>query len=171
MKRTIRTLLLFFVSISMCLTPGCRSKGSTRLCDGFQSYEKAQEIRDRLGQASLIGRWQEKMQAVKSPDPRPPYEMLTLSGPFSLSGIDGRLDLTLYNDRLMSAQFSTRNGHEFLAKLKEEHVKTPANSGNEIEIDRRTKFEYYIDSDGTFRFLWTDPKLESEWNEWVRRFA
>jgi hypothetical protein len=97
--------------------------------------------------------------------------MLTLSGPFTLSGIDGYLELTIYNDRLMEAQFSTRRGREYLAKLREENVDIPAAPQKEIEIDRRTTFEYFTDSDSTIRFLWTDPKLEEEWNAWVARFA
>ena len=171
MKGTIRTLLLSYVALSLCVVIGCRSKGPTNLCDGFQSYETAQSIRNKLGKLGVIGNWQENLQSVGPPDRRPPYQLLTLSGPFILSGINGRLKLTLYNDRLMSSEFTTGNGREYLAKLREEHARIPEDSGKGIQIDRRTEFQYFIVSDGTFRFLWTDPQLESEWNEWVRRNA
>jgi len=59
--------------------------------------------------------------------------------------------LTFYNDRLMSTEFSTESGREYLTKLKE-----------------HTKFRYDIDPHGKFRFSWTDPKIESEWLKWVR---
>ncbi len=89
MAREIRRLLLVCVVFSLCLTIGCESKGPTKLCDGFQSYENAQSVRNKLRQAGLIERWHEEVQAVKPPDRRPPYEMLTLSGPLASLGSMG----------------------------------------------------------------------------------
>ena len=94
-----------------------------------------------------------------------------MSGPFRLSGIDGRLKLTFYNDRLMSTEFSTASGQEFLAKLRERGGKVPADARKEVIVDRHTRLRYDIDPDGTYRFSWTDAKLEDEWLEWVRQNA
>jgi hypothetical protein len=94
-----------------------------------------------------------------------------MSGPFSLNGYDGSLKLVFYDDQLMSTEFTTPHGKEYIAHLQEEYGSIPKGSGTEIEINRRTEFKYFIEPDGAFRFLWTDPKLESKWNEWVRANA
>ena len=171
MASEIRRFLFVCLALSLCLTIGCESKGPTKLCDGFQSYENAQSVRNKLTQSGVIGQWHEESKGLDPKDRRPPYTFLTFSGPYKLSGVDGHLRLTLYNDRLMEAQFSTRNGSQYLAKLKEEKVKLPGGSGKEIEIGRRTKFQYYTYSDGMFRFFWNDPKLQAEWNDWISQFA
>ena len=94
-----------------------------------------------------------------------------LSGPFRLSNIPGSLKLTFYNDRLMSTEFSTVHGREYLAALRQQQGKVPATAREEVVTKRRTKLRYYIDPGGTYRFLWSDPKLEEEWNQWIARFA
>ncbi len=71
----------------------------------------------------------------------------------------------------MEAQFSTQNGSQYLGKLKKENPKIPDVACKEITIDRRTKFVFFVDRNGTVRFLWEDPKLDAEWNEWVSQFA
>ena len=171
MRNTIASMFLFSVVSCSCVAVGCGSKKPTNLCDGFQSYQTAQSVRDKLTRLGEIGNWHEELQGVAPPDRRPSYQLLSMSGPFSLSGIGGQLRLGFYNDRLMSAEFTTRKGAEYLAKLQEEHVTVPEESGKDIKIDRRTKFQYLVLSGGLFRFVWTDPQLENEWNEWVRRYA
>jgi hypothetical protein len=138
------------------------------LCDGFKSYETAKDVRSRIGQAGINGRWQEGSQGTGHSDPRPPYQFIVMSGPFSLSGIVGSLKLTFYNDRLMSTEFSTVKGREYLAALRQRHGKIPTTAREEAVTSGRTKLRYDIDADGTFRFDWFDPKLEDEWLKWVR---
>src|SRR2546426_4969957 len=77
---------------------GCVSRGVTSLADGFKSYDSIAVIRERLNQAGLAGRWQEQQKSTASSDRRPPYQFLTMSGPYSLLGFDGALELVFYNE-------------------------------------------------------------------------
>src|SRR5436190_3004259 len=134
------------------LAVGCTSTGPTRLCDGFQSYETSQNVRNGLSQSGVARRWQEESKGTAASDPRPAYQFLTMSGPFALSGVEGRLKLTFYNNRLMSAEFSTKNGGDYLSALRESRINVPAEARKETTVDRRTRFRYDTDGDGTFRF-------------------
>lgn len=167
MERLIRILCIACAIGSLCCVTACSTRGRTQLCDGFQSYQTTQEVRHELGQFAVAGQWQEEIKGTSGTDTRPPYQILTMSGPFRLSGIDGKLKLTLFNDRLMSADFSTRNGQEYLGLLAQRD-KVPGAPRRESKVDRRTKLRYDIDPDGTYRFSWTDPQLEDEWLKWVR---
>ncbi len=169
MKHNIRLLLVLWGGLLVFgMATGCTSKGPTRLCDGFQSYETTQHVRDTLKSTGLGAGWKEDTRKTGQSDRRPAYEFVTMKGPFTLAGIDGYLTLTLYNDRLVSTEFSTKYGREFLAKMVEEHNKVPASATQEVTVDRRTKFRYDVDSDGTFRFSWVDPQLEAQWMKWVQ---
>jgi hypothetical protein len=171
MASEIRRLFFLCLALSPCLTIGCGSKGPTQLCDGFQSYENAQSVRNKLTQSGVIGQWHEESKGLDPKDRRPPYTILTFSGPYKLSGVDGHLRLTLYNDRLMETQFTTGNGPEYLAALRKGNAKIPKDSWKRTKINRRTEFVYFTYPDGTYRFLWTDLNLEAEENEWISSFA
>ncbi len=156
-----------FVIAVLCGT-ACASNGPTRLCDGFESYETVQQARQKISDTGKSDQWQEKSEGTAKSDPRTAYKFLTLVGPFSLSGIQGQLKLVFYNDRLMTTEFSTEKGREYLTKLKEQQSKIPENASTETVVDRHTKFRYDSDPDGKFRFSWTDSKIEAEWLKWVR---
>jgi len=132
------------------------------LCDGFQSYETAKEIRTKFAAVGITGQWHEQYVVPSTAG----HTFLKMSGPFRLSGIDGHLELTLYNDRLMTAEFSTAHGQEYIVAMKKEHKKVPEHACEKITVDRRTTFQYFADPDGRFRFDWTDRKLEKEWLNW-----
>jgi hypothetical protein len=168
MKRDYRKFLFICVSWSLYLVTGCTSKAPTQLCDSFQSYETPQVVRNRLSQSGIASHWQEEFKGTDVSDRRPSYQFLTMSGPFTLSGIEGRLKLTFYNDRLMSAEFSTGRGREYLEALRQQRIKVPADVNRDTIVDRRTKFRYDTYPTGMFRFSWTDPQLENEWHKWVR---
>jgi hypothetical protein len=170
MNRHIRMLSAICVGWTL-LALGCHSVGPTPLCDGFKSYETVKEARVRISQEGKSGPWREESKSLGPPDKRPPYQFITLSGPFSLSNIPGNLKLTFYNDRLMSTEFSTAKGQEFLATLQKEQGKVPPSVNKEVVISGRTQLSYYIDQGGTFRFLWSDPKLEDEWQHWIWQHA
>ena len=167
MKTTFLALLFICVAGSL-VTLGCTSAGTTPLCNGFRSYETVKEVRSKIGEGEVARAWKEESKSLGHPDSRPPYQFVLLSGPFSLSNVAGDLELTFYNDRLMSTEFSTKDGRDFLAALREQRGKVPrVVASEEVVSNGRTKLRYYIDNDGTFRFLWSDPKLEDEWHKWI----
>jgi len=152
-------------------TIGCTSNSTTRLCDTFQSYLSVADVSAKINQANPAGEWKKESKKTEPSGSRPAYEFITMSGPFKISGIDGHLKLTFYNDRLMSADFSTLKGHEYIASLRLRQEKVPENAGEEITTDRRTGFRYYLDPDSAFRFTWYDKKLEAEWADWLRKYS
>src|SRR5436305_14650399 len=105
----LRSLQLLFF-FALCFSIGCASKGSTRLCGSFQSYQTVESIRAELSRSGQNSGWAEESQGTSPTDRRPPYKLVYLSGPFKLSGIDGRLRFTFLNGRLMEAQFSPQTG-------------------------------------------------------------
>jgi hypothetical protein len=164
----IRPLLLTTVVFISLLGAGCETKSPNQLSDGFQSYETPNDVRKKISDMGLRGRWQETTDGVAASGSRPAYSFLTMSGPFTASGVEGHMKLTFYNDRLMSTEFSTERGREYLARLREQNVKLPDNAGKEIGLAHSTKFRYDVDPDGKFRFSWTDPNLQAEWLKWVK---
>jgi hypothetical protein len=170
MDRHIRKLSAICVGWTL-LALGCTSLGTTPLCNGFKSYETVKDARNRISQEGINGPWREESKSLGPSDKRPQYQFITLSGPFSLSNISGSLKLTFYNDRLMSTEFSTAKGQEFLGALQNEQGKVPPSANKEVVTSGRTKLSYYIDPGGTFRFLWSDPKLEDEWQHWIWHHA
>jgi hypothetical protein len=166
MKAIIRALSFICVTGSL-VTLGCTSAGTTPLCNGFRSYETVKEVRSRVGEEVVARAWKEESKSLGHPDSRPPYQFVLLTGPFSLSNVAGDLELTFYNNRLMSTEFSTKNGRDFLAVLREQHGNVPKVASEEVVSNGRTKLRYYIDKDGTFRFVWSDPKLDDEWRKWI----
>src|SRR5437667_1870631 len=69
--------------------------GSTRLCDGFESYETVKEVRKKISDTGMSGRWQESSERTVKSDPRPAYKFLMLAGPFRLSGVEGSREADL----------------------------------------------------------------------------
>lgn len=166
--RLSRQVILMVWVVPVVIFTGCASRGVTSLADGFKSYDSVAVVRERLNQAGLSGRWQEQQKSTASSDRRPPYQFLTMSGPYSLLGFDGDIKLVFYNERLMTTEFSTLHGREIIAALREHGAPVPVNARDEVTIDRRTRFRYDVDTNGVFHFSWRDGKLEGEWSNWVR---
>jgi hypothetical protein len=154
--------------ILICFVASCSKGRVTQLAPGFNSYDTASVIRERLKQAAPSNQWQEEEKGTSRSDPRPAYRFLTMSGPFRLWGIGGNLKLVFYNDRLMSTEFSTSHGTELLTAMNHAGTPVPEKPGIEISLDRHTSFRYDLDSTGVLRFSWRDTKLEDEWQKWVR---
>jgi hypothetical protein len=163
-----RQVILIMWVIPVAVLTGCASRGVTSLADGFKSYDSGAVVRERLNQAGLSGRWHEQRTSTASSDQRPPYQFLTMSGPYSLLGVDGDLKLVFYNERLMTTEFSTLHGRELIAALRKHDARVPLKVGDEVTIDRRTRLLYAVDANGVFHFTWRDGKLEDEWSNWVR---
>jgi hypothetical protein len=163
-----RNFCLFAWTILALCFLGCNSKGVTKLADGFQSYETPSAVRDRLRQADLYKGWKEVEQGTSPSDQRSSYKFLTMTGPFKLWGIQGDLTLVFYNNRLMATEFLTSHGPEISAVMHQQGEPVPDKPRTEVNLDRRTRFRYDLDSTGDFRFSWRDSKLEDEWHNWVR---
>ena len=158
---------LFLLFFALCFSTGCASKGSTRLCGNFQSYQTVEDVRAELSRSGQTSGWTEESQGTSPIDRRPPYKLIYLSGPFKLSGIDGRLRFTFYNGRLMEAQFSPQKGDDYMAALRNEKAMVPQKPAEEVVTDRRTRFRFDVGPNGSISFTWYDPKLEAEWKKWV----
>ena len=161
-------LLSLFCTV---LLVGCQSKGPTRLCENFQSYQSVADVRALLDKEGMREGWREQAQGSSIADKRPPYSILYMTGPFRLLGVEGQLRLTFFNGRLMETQFSTLNGHDLIKALKAQHLAVPDKSAVEIVTDRHTRFRLDTGPDGTFRFTWYEPRLQNEWSQWVADHA
>ena len=131
MPTQVRNPAVACVAWLLCIAMACSSKGPTVLCDGFQSYSSPQEVRNHLRASGIATPWRETTGGLPSSDPRPPFRTLSISGPYVLSGIEGNLELVFYNDRLISAQFSTQKGRDLLAAMQQKHAKVPVTSARE----------------------------------------
>jgi hypothetical protein len=160
-------LLQWLVLWIACCSLGCASGGSTRLCDGFRSYQTLEEVRAMLDKKGFGFDWKLESQETAPADPRPPYRLTYFSGPIKLAGSSGRLRLTFYDGRLMQAEFETRDGDAFNAALANEGSGVPRSAGNEVITDVRTRLRRDMAQDGSTVFTWYDPKLQNQWKEWV----
>jgi hypothetical protein len=121
------------------------------------------DVQAEIARRGLATGWKEESQGLGPSDRRPLYQFVYLSGSFELSGIDGNLRLSFYNGQLMEAQFSPQQGDAYLSALRNERSNVPRHPGEEVTLDRRTKFRFYVRPDGGMFFIWSDPKLENEW--------
>ena len=71
----------------------------------------------------------------------------------------------------MVAEFWPEAHPNFVAALHSEGILVPNESGKEILVNRRTKLRFDCGPDGAIRFRWSDPQLEKEWDDWVRRYS
>ena len=156
----------FFLFLALCFS-GCGVKGSTRLCGNFQSYQTVEDVRAELSRSGQNSGWAEESQGTSPTDRRPPYKIIYLSGPFRMSGIDGRLKFTFFNGRLMETQFSPQKGDDYLVSLRNEKTVVPQKPSEEVVTDRRTRFRFDVGPNGNVSFTWYDPRLEAEWKKWV----
>src|SRR4051794_37531300 len=159
-----RPVLLF---LSCLLLGACQNSGTTELIDGLSSYQSRQEVRKQLD-ASGAGNWSEDRNTVLPSDPRPKHDLVTLSGHFRHLGQDGLLRLTFFNDRLMTAEFFPIDGSVYLSALRKQARGFPTGPKEQTVLSRRTSFSYYADPGGNMRFVWEDPKLAKDWQDWVR---
>jgi len=173
MKRSVKLrLTLFIIVIVISLASvGCRSKEKVQLCDGFVSRESVGDSRRTIESAGKDRQWQEESKGTSKDDKRPPYKFVILSGPFTLKGTDGKLKLTFYNNQLMSTEFTTRKGQEYLAALSREKREVPNGPRQEIEIAPNTRLLYEVDPGGVFRFICYDRDLLEEWEQWIAENA
>jgi hypothetical protein len=146
---------------------GCTSKTPTKLCGNFRSYETVADVRADLKESGVGTAWKEETKGTSPSDRRPPYELVYLSGPFRVSGMDGLLKLTFYNGSLMEAQFTPADSKNYIATVQREYSRVPQQAGQEITIDRRTKFRFDSLASGNLVFTWYDPQLENQWKKWV----
>lgn len=161
------------VMLGVCLLTGfflaaCRTAGTTSLINGFTSYQNIRQVHKELQAGGYDTNWQESHNTIDPTDKRTQHDMVVLSGPFRHLGQDGTLRLTLFNDRLMTAEFSPVNSAAYLAALRQQLKDVPANPKEQVVISRHTNFIYYADPGGTLRFIWEDSKLSQEWKAWVR---
>ena len=168
-----RMKLAHSVVLGICLLTGfffaaCRTTGTTSLINGFTSYQNLQQVREKLQTGGYGRSWQESRNTIEPTDKRSPHDMVVLSGPFRHLGQDGTLRLTLFNDRLMTAEFSPVNSTAYLTALRQQLKDVPPNPKEQVVISRHTNFIYYAEPDGAMRFIWEDSKLSEEWKAWVK---
>jgi hypothetical protein len=156
----------------LCLSAGCASRGSTRLCANFKSYQSLEDVRAELGRRGLTSGWTEQAQGTAATDRRPAYKMVSLSGPYKLAGIEGRLRFTFYNGQLMETEFSPqKKAEDCLTILRKEMPEMPQKPSKEIVMDRRTRFRFDIAPNGDISLTWYDPQIEKQWMKWVAKNA
>lgn len=170
--RSRRTQLLFTIAavVVMCLG-ACTSDRRTALIAPFYSYETPDEVRNKLLSSKMFGSWTVQSNTRHSGDPRPRFDILTMSGPYRDRGFDGRLRLTFFNNRLMSSEFRAQDGPGYLKSLQEQVRGIPLFPKKKSVLSRHTEFSYYIDPDGTYRVLWRDEKLLQESLNWVAQYS
>lgn len=163
-----RNYRLFAWAVLTFCVCGCNSQGVTKLADGLQSYQSPSAAREYLKHTDFHGEWKEQEQGTLPSDSRPTYRFLTMSGLFKLMGVEGNLKLVFYNNQLMATEFVTLHGADFISAMQRQPDAVPDKPRVEINLDRRTRFRYDIDSGGAYHFSWRDAKLEDEWRSWVR---
>jgi hypothetical protein len=165
-----KRVLLHWIGLILLLA-GCRHNDGPRLIDGFVGYETIEKARAHSTKLNPGQVWTEEKERVDPTDRRPPHSFVHLLGDFRDLGSAGKLRLTFYNNRLMTAEFWPSDGKTYLAALRGTGQQLPTASGQHIKVGRGTDFCYYADADGTFHFIWEDPTLTQEWLNWVAKYS
>jgi hypothetical protein len=167
LRRPLRVVCIM-LSLLCC---ACRQRRGGELIDGLFGYETIPQVRDQLTRIAPSERWTQESEHRDQTDRRPPHDIVYLLGEFQHLGQRGRLRLTFYNNRLMTAEFWPFDGGRYMAALREKGFPTPPSPGTEIRIGTRTSFAYYTKPGGEFRCVWEDVDLAREFSDWVAKYA
>jgi hypothetical protein len=137
----------------------------------LQGGSVADAARNQLKNRGFDSGWTEKLETNPNDHFRPRHDFLEMKGPFSDLGISGQLELTFYNERLMSAQFTPSESERYFKLLSERLGELPDSPGTAERISAEVSLSYYRNADGSVRFYWDYLPVSKEWKDWVAKYS
>ncbi len=161
-------LLLLFAMTACHRQEGPKFK-SSHLAPGLSSGESLEAVERKLHM--MAGSFDIVYDHTPLPsDTRPPYRLLIVSAKGQkVAGQTGRLEMTFFNDRLMTMQFyaddlaAATHGVEAEQKI--------ALGSGDTHIEPNTRVWVGKDADGNTYIGWIDKFLQTEQDAWVRQYG
>lgn len=143
-------------------------KPATPLIDSFQSYARIVDVQTALTTRGIL--WAADKGSPPSPgDPRPPFDILTISVPvYGYLGQTGALELLFFNNRLMEVRYFADNPASFVDAL-ESQMKVPIST--EPRLGPFTRVWIGKDGKGRVYVGWQDTRLSKEQNLWITKYS
>jgi hypothetical protein len=150
------------------------------LMDEFKSYDSVQTVQEQLEKDKVIGELRSNHRKIRGD--APPYDLDTLFiKEFKHLGIDGKLTLTFFNDRLFEAEFEPSNADAYLRELRKKlpYLKRSETGRAEYlegHLRMASSLELAISDVGRALHtrpyvLWQDRRLLRQRDEWDYMFA
>jgi hypothetical protein len=103
-------------------------------------------------------------------DTRPRFQIYTIAVPYFHRGVQGRLVLHFFNDRLMRTQFYPQDIDAYESALfAQESVNF--NDQKESFISPATKVWIGKDEKGAKYVGWVDKNLKAEMDDWIKKYS
>jgi len=132
----------------------------------LRSYSNRLEVREALSAPS----WSAVNESrLTDGDHRPPYTLQTFSMPFEHLGYTGQLELSFYNDRLMSTLFYPDEFGSYLETLVAAEL--TGTRDREIAIPPATVVRWVANNSDRPYVLWTDKRLQEQESRWIMRYS
>jgi len=146
------------------------------LISGLQSYWTISQVEENF----LAELKFDVIEDSKLPigDKRPPYNFYIISIP-DFAHLDqlGELNLTFFNNRLMSTTFFPNNINNYILELNKSNYNfnlntLNGNSGSQSKmIPPFTEVNFALDYQKKYYVRWSDTRLNDEHQKWISRYA
>lgn len=140
----------------------------TKLINGIESYQTVDEFKAILEKDSL--HWEESQDMQPPPKGRPPFNMHTITiKHYKGLGFTGELTITFFNNRLISTTFYPNDVGKYVdAIVKIERLNFDK---NEARIPPYTRIRRATDHKGREYVDWSDIRLDSEVELWIKKYS
>jgi hypothetical protein len=166
---------LILCAMALVLLASCKRKGDENkfhpspLAGELFSGQSLQTAERKL--AMMAGNFDVLVDRTPLPsDTRPPYRLLVISKKnASIDGQPGELELTFFNDRLMTSQFYS--DHMAAARAAVEAGDKLSLAGGEAHIEPSTRVWVGKDENGRSYIGWIDKSLQAEQDAWIKQYG
>jgi hypothetical protein len=160
-------------ALLLCFAANCKHNDKefkpSKLAPGLFSGQSLQTVERKLDM--MAGNFDVVVDRTPLPsDKRPPYRLLVISKKNQqLAGQPGELVLTLFNDRLMTAQFYPVDMVAARAAMEAEQKITL--SGGDSYVQPSTRIWVGKDENDRSYIGWIDKSLQAEQDAWVKQYG
>ena len=163
------TAVLVLVLSSAACSKENKPKPS-KLMSPLESYESVNDVQGELKVKADAWEVIEDRKPLVS-DTRPLFQTYTVALPtYFHRGVQGRLVLHFYNDRLMRTQFYPQDIDAYRSALERED-KLTFDDQQETFIDPATKVWIGKDDKGAKYVGWVDKNLKAEMDDWIKKYS
>ena len=160
-------ILLFAVLTSFsCVEYRVENSDPAVLLGDFMSFSTIEEIDTSKSSGNL--RVIEDSGLSKD-DPRPAFNIYTVSMSYRHLQTDGELVLHYFNDRLTSTRFYPSEEDAYLEELKNNGIDLMEE--NKLDLSEYTRVWKYKDFQNKFYVGWEDIRLINEQHEWIEEYS
>ena len=169
-RTRVAAVLVLVLASAACSKKDKPDPKPSELMSPLESY---QSVKDVQGDLKIKGDAWEVIEDRKPlvSDTRPLFQTYTVALPtYFHRGVQGRLVLHFYNDRLMRTQFYPQDMDAYRSALERED-KLTFDDQQETFIDPATKVWVGKDDKGAKYVGWVDKNQKAEMDDWIKKYS